>query len=713
MSLSLCCLATALGGCPKDDKPTTLKLVKLVGAQTCESKDLVGADLEYSTYTVRLTFLERAATEPVGPVSMRRHTLTCFRVFPPADTVDFVVPALAGSRHTLRVDAFGADGKLAYSGLAHDLDLGASEITVFLHPTGPRNKICGYSYARAARAFHSGTVLPNGEVLFIGGLAGNKDASAPVLSETGLAFGNATVVRFDPSTLDWKQVGEALPALARAFHQAVLLPSPPEGPYDILVIGGLTTAEGAEGTAIGRVRIQNSFACTPGPCSHFFNFIPHENGRPAETGILTYTPPTGGKGGSLTYKAWAGANIDGGYYPQLTLLDDTHALLVSGARAYRLEPNQAMGDPGTAAWIELRPMSEGGPTATTSTVSRLRAGHAVARTSQGFLIVGGKLDGTYPELAADFAESTATAGGGFAPLAAPVLPSNDNIESTGWHTLTPLGLTDQQLFAGAAANELLYAGGFTGIADAVGNRPYRPVSLAADRPNPYYRLELSGAASSVHMRGDGGATGSYPDVGYHRALRLRDGSVLLSGGNSNKCRQPCSSNAECLGSKCNNKRCETAVDSPFCASDAVIVLGSNSDVPTYDRSTIAQLDQPRYGHVAVRLLDDSVLLVGGLQRRVSLGANEAVLIASGERYLLDTGKVQDDQFWLIDRGGTLLVAGQLSDNQKAGACLTRDEVGKVLSSLRPYKKTVTAPLPRTSSGRRSRTFRFVRAPAAP
>lgn len=707
MSLSLCCLAAALWGCPKDDEPTTFTLVKLSGAESCDNKPLVAADLERSTYTLRLTFLKRDESDRPGPVSLRRHVLECFRIFEPQDTVDFVVPS-ADQRHTLRVEAFGANGELAFSGMAHNQDLAAGEnVTIYLHPTGAKNKSCRYD-ARYARAFHSSTVLPNGEVLFMGGLT-TKDGSVQLQEQ---ALGNPRVVRFDPTTLTWLEVG-SLPRLARAFHQAVLLPSPPEGPYDILVIGGLMAAEGASEALVARVRLQSSFDCTPGPCSHFFNFIPHENGRPGETGIVTYTPPKNGKGGSVTYQPWAGANIDGGYYPQLTLLDDTHALLVGGAGAYRLEPTQAMGDPGAATWITLQSVAQGGPTATTSTVSILRAGHAVARTSQGFLIVGGKMDGTYLELAADFAESSATSGGGFLPLAAPPLPipaPDDRIESTGWHTLTPLGLTDQQLFAGTAANEVLYAGGFTGRSNATGNRPYRPSLNGFHNPNPYYRLALSGAASSVEKLGDGGTAGSYPDVGYHRALRLADGSVLLSGGNSNKCRQPCAIDEDCVGSKCTaEKRCESEGDSNFCASDAVIVLGPNSDTPKWDRSAIAQLAQPRYGHVSVRLLDDSVLIVGGLQAR----KNTPTLLSGGERYQLADGKIIDQRFWMVQHDGTPLADKQLSSNQNPGTCLTRADVGKVLASLTPHRKTVTAPLPRTSKGRRNRKVRFVWAPAAP
>jgi hypothetical protein len=719
---ALACLVALCSACPQDDVPLAIKLFPVPHAQpTCNGKGIdakdVKTELAKSAYKLRFSFFEQRLGQ-LGPLSLRRQSLNCFRVVEPAESLEFIVPLAEVKRFTVRVDAFDkTTGNLAYSGMVHDVDLTAATMKIFMQRAGAKS--CDY-LARKLRAFHSATVLPNGKVLLIGGLV-TKDGSAELKD---VAYANTSISRFDPSTLSWNIIESGEAGLARAFHKALLLPSPAEGPYRILLTGGVM-AKDASDPLVARVARQPNFACTQGgDCPFFFNFLPHEAAAPGETALLTYTP---GPTPKISYQPLPSVGVSSGYFPQLALVDDSSALLVPGVSAYRAESLalHGFGDaPMSAYWLSLP--QDGPPTAQPTPIAGLRGGHTVGLTNQGALIVGGLLDG---DLAAQRDNYALASGGPASMFAAKAAPPG--LYEAAFGSLTPLGLTDQALASGTPATDLLLVPGIPGQqAPGTGNRSHVPRAVlncggSACPPNQYCidnscqalppaRIAFSVGSNAVQLLAS--ATG-YPAVGYGAATRLGDGSVLLSGGNLFTCNLPCTIADQCPNkSACNAGRCADASPTNLCATDATALLSASSSGNGLEsRANLPRLGQPRYGHTSVRLLDNTVLISGGLQ----LGEGTVPkLVSATELFAPSELKLEDVPLW-IERQDQPMLPGSMASNAdlKGGVCLSRGEVGQVVGQLASPRtrraqlsptKTVTLPLPRTSSGRRMRTVRWSR-----
>ncbi len=729
-SLLLAALAgviTICSGCPKDDTPLKITLINVAfysPLNYLEGPRLTAA-LANSRYTLRFSFYGHRSGK-LGPVTIRRQQLRCFRVLKPtqiaksSQDVTFLVPLQENERITLRVDAFSnTDGQLAFSGTAHNVDLTAPTLKVFMQPA--RGKTLNYQ-ARHLRAFHSATVLPNGEVLFIGGLA-TKDGSAKL---GDVAYANKTLESFDPSTLTWNTITAREAGLARAFHKALLLPSPEAGPYRILLLGGVMAAKLDE-PLVARVARKASFQCDEGgECPFFFNVLPHEGAAKGEPAVLTYTP---GPTPQITYQPLPSLAVSNGYFPQLALIDDNRALYVPGVSDYRAKSPNEHGFASVnnrAYWISLP--ASGNPTAKPADIVGLRAGHQVGMTNQGALIVGGLLDG---DLAAQRERYALASGGEGSPFSTKAAPTG--LFESAFGSLTPLGLTDRSLARAHGATDLLLVPGIPGQqtpAKDNANRRHVPQPMGTCgggpcAPNEYCinntcqalppaRVAFSVGSNSVQLLGT--ALG-YPAVGYGAATRLADGSVLLSGGNLFTCNLPCAIHDHCPNqSTCEAGRCANPSQSNLCATDATAVLRAASSGNGLVREDVPALGQPRYGHTSVRLLDDTVLISGGLQ----LGKGGALqLVVETELYSQHTLTLEDIPQW-IERNGQLLEPNTMADNDtsNAGLCRTPQEVGQQVNTVttprlspeaqRSPTKTVTGPLPRTSNGRLMRAIRLSR-----
>jgi len=91
-----------------------------------------------------------------------------------------------------------------------------------------------------ARAFHTATALPTGQVLIVGGLVASPTDPTHETVDAGTFWVTSSVELFDPSTGSFSTV-DAPGIQARAFHSATLISTMP--PYEILLTGGITSSD--------------------------------------------------------------------------------------------------------------------------------------------------------------------------------------------------------------------------------------------------------------------------------------------------------------------------------------------------------------------------------------------------------------------------------------------------------------------------------------
>lgn len=593
--LSAVLLVLLLGGCPEKQEPFTFRLWTVRqpadGPSTgCGKASETVSELRENTYTLRLTFMQRARDEAGAELitdsdNLRKSKLICDLQVNPQQAVEFLVDKQPGEPENLfdvQVEAY-SDNQLNYVGRIFDVDMSKESSPVYLRPTiqnNPDASNAGFSCVddiRSYRAFHSATLLPNGQVILIGGLfAGKVAAALDTNNDKALATGSVEI--YDPNTLSFYLTNETIPP--RAFHHAQLLPSPPHGPYEILLIGGVQPAN--EGTPAFGLKTGGTAKSPSFP----FLFSPYEddtdpakNATAAPLAIVTYIPSTNVNDLSISYQELEESPVSS-MFPATAMGPGSDGIALSGgASAY----STTGGFTGVkqALWVELKDRigrQDADPQVLRSApMTNTRVGHSMARLGSGrYIILGGHMDGNDADVAESFTLGSSTS---FTPFT-----FASGAPSTAWHTLTPIGGTDQDLSQGdpGLPGTALWAGGYV---------LYQSGNMRIADKNPQKKaLQLirDGSPPSIVDVAGTTALGHFVSVGYHDAIRLYDGSVVLSGGNGT---------------------CTEA----FCPSDQLKIYSFDTPqgLPIL-RQGIPPMRRSRLGHRMTRLLDNTILITGGI-----------------------------------------------------------------------------------------------------
>jgi hypothetical protein len=176
----------------------------------------------------RLTFRDQA-----------QRTLRCDTIIPLDGDPPFVSVPGREQPVTMYVEYFDDAGTLLARGERTGVSLtGGATVQVYVQPTDAY--ACPLAAPATARAFHSATPLPNGEVLLLGGLIGEASGDSAAFAPTAGAYVSSAAEIYDPDEHRFYPLTIA-GLLPRAFHNVLVLGMEGEA-IELLVVGGIGVA---------------------------------------------------------------------------------------------------------------------------------------------------------------------------------------------------------------------------------------------------------------------------------------------------------------------------------------------------------------------------------------------------------------------------------------------------------------------------------------
>ena len=470
-------VALALGGCGGVSAPVAIELVVAASGGACTEAQATAPMSTLSATFLRVSVIERA----LGTASLQ-----CDRRVEMAESTGNATLSLetdTTTRLDLLVEAYDSSEppQLVASGVAIGINRRPrlAPLQILLVPVG--GFACAPGLLGSGRALHSATLLPNGQVLVVGGVT---------TVGGGQLAANDTIEVYDPRLGTFTAVGgDVLPG--SALHTATVLAAPgPLGPYDLLMVGGIrakatTGPMIAIGGATDALPLMPTAAAGPTP-SFVLRYYPWAD--PPEVRVMAGSPQLEGRMLQAAGVAGSRLIVAGG------LSDATGGQLAS-INDFEILPARDLS-------------MHDGPFA----LARPRIGAVAGALSENALIIygGNLLSADDAMVAADAAEVVTLGETVTSEVAAFEAGSATLVGPVAHATLTPI------------ADGLLVAGGLA----------VRPGSARAVRETrPVVRLsQVEEAVRVVEVGGD-----PFTPVAYHAAVPLAGGDALLLGGASTTC----------------------------------------------------------------------------------------------------------------------------------------------------------------------------------
>ncbi|HTM19838.1 MAG TPA: hypothetical protein VL172_05000 [Kofleriaceae bacterium] len=395
------------------------------------------------------------------------------------------IPDPGGDPVDLWVEYFGAppDPARLAAGVSRGIDLAAGgDVPVRVWPA--EQFACAGGLQVTARAFHTATLLPTGEVLIVGGAVAHPEDLSDELTagpdDRRRLFATASVEIYDPVRARATQLsaGSLQP---RALHQAALIST---DPIQVAVFGGLTI----------NGDVTQAPVLVEGTGTDLLRWMPGPQAISAATEILTYDP--------------ASSTIT------VTLVDDPTARGLLAAAA----PEGPVG--------AMPPVIAGGFTDATASAAVLRADalDPAALTPTGMATLASpRIGATLTPLDADDALLW---GGHIPPAATPPSPPGERLV-----TLASAPAAQALTFDGAsaaAAQRAFHAAARAGDGSVIVAGGFTIDAAGALVPEPRFGQRIQ--AGAMVLVSDLAITDAVP-AGYLAALSLPGGDVLISGGN--------------------------------------------------------------------------------------------------------------------------------------------------------------------------------------
>lgn len=480
---------------------------------------------------------------------------------------------------------FDATGAKVASGslLASSADASASSDTPTLHMFAASSWSCPPAKLNHARAFHSATMLPNGEVLLLGGIEALGGYGVDVFGVVD------TAEIYDPRKATFTLLTAATGTLAaRAFHNIGLLDAS-GSTVRLVVYGGVTAPVGQPALFVPdsptQLRLMPGGSAEPGSSQLLvYDTLQH---------TLTATPL------DTTHKAAfaAGAELPGG-----------GLLAVGGASFNKTLPfgrsNPAMFTAVSDAVAIASPGASAAPAPVFATggssASWLLGATATPLSTTTALVLGAKLPPDSMIKMQALAMQSLPAG--------LQVPASQAVAgpSTVFHTATRIG-TSISASTPNGDTQILVTGGF--VQDSAPPYATRQPPDPASAVRLYTVSDSAGTLSPIgftsltpyNPTGCGTADGHYRPAGFEAATATQSGKqVLITGGTPQVLTSGC---VDCEAT-------DTASNKLLC------VLRQASLFDSATQTVVAAPNMPlgRMGHGQTRLSDGNILITGGLVR---------------------------------------------------------------------------------------------------